>query len=374
MFRKQRVGFTLIELLVVIAIIGVLIALLLPAVQQAREAARRSQCLNNLKQIGLAMANYEAAYRLYPPDGNNPNNANSNGWGYNFTNATSAQVKLLPFLEQSGLYDRFNINRASVWWYKAADGSEDWGQSDGGAQDVNFTARSTIVRNLMCPSDPNPGNMDRDKHGHSYAYCHGSDRIFRRWQHSGVAYMSSWDQAISTPVGIDSVTDGLSKTIGWAEWVKGPANDDPNVVSKDPKGVVWTNSAIPDQGTIYNNMNAAGFGDITKGDVWIDKMCNDAKTPSWYWKGEYWVFQGAGRTTFSTSVRPNGRSCQNGIDYGIGGTLVGSIAASSRHPGGVNTLFLDGSVNFVSESIDLSIWSAFGTINGGETASGTAGN
>jgi len=155
-FRRWR-GFTLIELLVVIAIIGVLIALLLPAVQQAREAARRSQCTNNLKQIGLALANYHDAHKAYPPDGSRSGREQWNGSPWQGQDATasnyfSMQVHLLPFIDQTALYDQFNQGRGAVFWV-------DWHTGYGWNvnSDVQRTARMSIVKTYMCPSDPTLG-------------------------------------------------------------------------------------------------------------------------------------------------------------------------------------------------------------------------
>src|SRR5262245_42158500 len=127
-------GFTLIELLVVIAIIGVLIALLLPAVQAAREAARRNTCVNNLNQIGLALANYHDTHKLFPPDGTRSDRDRNGGtnpaWSsFNPPNHYSMQVYLLPFLDQTQLYDGFNQQRAAVCWmdyYAGGAGAYSW--------------------------------------------------------------------------------------------------------------------------------------------------------------------------------------------------------------------------------------------------------
>jgi prepilin-type N-terminal cleavage/methylation domain-containing protein/prepilin-type processing-associated H-X9-DG protein len=364
MVKRRRLGFTLIELLVVIAIIGVLIALLLPAVQQAREAARRSTCTNNLKQITLALMNYHDAYKAFPPDGLR---AGRNQWGgnpesgdANAGNFFSAQVFLLPFLDQSALYDSFNQHRGAVFFVDYHTGYG-WAQ----ATDVQRTARSTIVKSYMCPSDPNPGNYERQAHGHSYAMNVGQLRNFRSWYANGATYCPGWDGAIAQTVTIDTIIDGTTKTAAWAEWVKGTAIDNRAIASKDSRAWVWRldNNIDPNaNGAILTQ----GFGsvDTMTGDAYFNHVCNMATTPVWCWKGEYWTLGHGGRGSgISFSVKPNGNSC-----YGEGGESVDTgMAASSRHPGGVNVSMCDGSVQFVSESIDFKVWWMMGSRNGQES-------
>jgi len=362
-------GFTLIELLVVIAIIGVLIALLLPAVQAAREAARRNTCTNNLKQIALAMANYHDAFNASPPDGTR---AGRHQWDgspqptgvndvrdYNPANFFSMQVHLLPYLDQNPLYDRFNQNRGATYWsdYFNPDGQYSWNNNP--IHDTQISARMTIVKTYMCPSDPNPGNFDRQAHGHSYSPNVGQLRNFRGWYENGVSYTPGWDGAIGQVTRVDSIVDGTSKTCAWSEWVKGPAVDiNQTYANKDPVGFVWAFPSDPG-GSQLNN----GYGDLTKGDVWFNDQCQKSTTPTWSWKGEYWTMGHAGRGTgLCFSVKPNGKSCKGeGGDPGDGG-----MAASSRHPGGVNMAMLDGSVQFVTGNIDYSVWWAYGSRNGND--------
>jgi prepilin-type N-terminal cleavage/methylation domain-containing protein/prepilin-type processing-associated H-X9-DG protein len=362
-------GFTLIELLVVIAIIGVLIALLLPAVQMAREAARRNTCTNNLKQIALALANYHDAYNVYPPDGLR---AGRNQWSgnpepnnqfrdHNAGNYFSMQVHLLPYMDQSALYEQFNQDRGAIHWL-------DWYTGYGWAlPDTQMTARMTIVRTYMCPSDPNPGNYDRQAHGHSYAPNIGQLRNFRSWFANGISYQPGWDGALAGPVTINSIVDGTSKTAAWSEWVKGPSIDNFNRAKDDPKAWVWDHGYNVDPAQ-NGALLTQGFGDVSAqtGDVWFNIMCNRSTTPSWAWKGEYWAVGHAGRGSgISFSVKPNGNSC-----YGAGSDPTDSgMAASSRHPGGVNLAMLDGSVSFISEAIDFRVWWAMGSRNGHESVS-----
>jgi prepilin-type N-terminal cleavage/methylation domain-containing protein/prepilin-type processing-associated H-X9-DG protein len=371
MYRRTRLGFTLIELLVVIAIIGVLIALLLPAVQMAREAARRNTCTNNLKQICLAMANYHDAYNVYPPDGVR---AGKHQWDYspqagdnNWGNYMSMQVYLLPYLDQTPLYERFNMSRGSVYWLDAYIAQPvSWAQSAIDA-DTNRTSRMTIVRTYMCPSDPNPGNYDRQAHGHSYAPNIGQLRNFRNWFANGISYQPGWDGALATPVSINTVIDGTSKTAAWGEWVKGPSIDNFARAIDDRRAWVWQLPHNVDPGQ-NNAILRQGFGDVgtQTGDAWFNQDCNNSTVPTWAWKGEYWTVGHAGRGSgLSFSVKPNGNSC-----YGEGSDPTDSgMAAASRHPGGVNLGLLDGSVQFVGDGIDFRVWWAMGSRNGQEAVS-----
>jgi len=363
--RCRRSAFTLIELLVVIAIIGVLIALLLPAVQQAREAARRNTCTNNLKQLGLALANYADTYKLYPEDGDR------SSWVVNPVGEFSMQARLLPFMDETANYDRINFSRPSVIW--ADTNNWNW------AQDANITARTHLVRSMLCPSDPNPANRDTANvngidfahtKGHSYSPNCGTHRFFRRWYPNGISYTCGWDNVINQPVSPDSVIDGLSQTAAFSEWVKGTGIDDrpagcPSCY-KDPKAWVFVDPGAPgfvDDG-LGPNMNA-GYGDTTHGDMWFNIACNNLTAGSWIWKGEYWMVGHSGRGSgLCMSLKPNGKSCRG---EGSDCASDGGMAASSRHPGGVNVAFLDGSVSFVSDSVDHKLWCSYGSINGQET-------
>jgi len=360
MRRSQwRWGFTLIELLVVIAIIGVLIALLLPAVQMAREAARRSQCTNNLKQIGLAMANYASAFHYYPPDGSrsgDPGGGNP-GWGRNTENKFSMKAYLLPFFDQTACYEATNFDRGCLPW---VDSSAGYAWLDFATQrDVNFTSRIMFISSYMCPSDPNPGNGDAQARGQSYAPSGGQMRIYRNWQANGVSYQPGWDGAIARPVGPNEILDGTSKTAAFSEWIKGTAQGiatNPDVIAQ-----VWT---APDGEPQWRGgQEGYGNGVTTYGDKRYDIDCNRATQWNWDWRGEYWTWGNSGRGgTISFTVRPCGKSCNPGGDTNDWG-----MAASSRHPGGVNVLLCDGSVQFMSCSIDHRVWWGYGSINGQET-------
>jgi len=279
-FRRRRLGFTLIELLVVIAIIGVLIALLLPAVQSAREAARRNQCVNNLKQLGLALANYADTHKVYPPDGDRL-------WGVpTWEKRWSMQSYLLPFMDQGQTYDALNFNRGSMWWFN------DNGVSGNQwiSPDANLTARVKRVQSMLCPSDNNPGGSElfpvggpgyNQAKGHSYSPNTGQYCKFRGWRPNGIAHTpQTADPHHHDPVSPNQVTDGLSNTAAFTEWVKGTGVwDVANGVSpsalRDPKP--WMFNEVP--GWVHDN----GYGDCVTpegGDCWFDKACQAQTTPT----------------------------------------------------------------------------------------------
>ena len=173
---RKRPGFTLIELLVVIAIIAVLIALLLPAVQAAREAARRAQCVNNLKQLGLAMHNYHSAAGAFPPGCDSTNGYPGTAFPNNLSSWTSwsAQAMLLPYIEQAPLYNAANFNWACCW--------------DGMYDAINSTVYSTKINSFVCPSDGLAGERRCRRVHRQYQQLRRQHRdddhpISQRWQH-----------------------------------------------------------------------------------------------------------------------------------------------------------------------------------------------
>jgi prepilin-type N-terminal cleavage/methylation domain-containing protein/prepilin-type processing-associated H-X9-DG protein len=335
--RSSRPGFTLIELLVVIAIIAVLIALLLPAVQAAREAARHTQCTNNLKQIGLAIHSYHSTFDVLPPVGSVDILGNSSGSGL-VPQTASIHLRLTNYLEQRAVYDAYNFMLSDV--------------VNGSSVPANTTVMSTAIPGYLCPSDGNPGSVENLAVGFNarvtcvnYAVNGGVNRQNNGGYVNGVTWWLGGNPLYGQLVRLASVTDGTSNTAAFGEWVKGDSGQN-----------------APGYNLVY------AIGQYTNGGALNDyNLCRSATTPLWDFKGEYWTLQDSGRGgPYYHVMPPDQPSCA--VTAGFG-NVDSFIAPSSYHPGGVNVLFLDGSVHFIKSSIGLNIWNALGTRSGGEVVS-----
>jgi len=340
----RRRAFTLIELLVVIAIIGVLIALLLPAVQAAREAARRAQCINNLKQIGLALHNYHFNNNVLP-------------WGQGHGrdwDDWSAVSQMLPQLEQSPVFNSINFRTGGAI-----------PSGVGPAVDDNTTAKQTVIAGFLCPSD-----VDRltTPEGHNnYAGNGGSspDGLLNEGQYSG-PFMTAADPVRTPPSMMNSfsnVFDGTSQTAAFSEKVKGignhlgmPSPRDPMRPSSTPLDLAQPNPENTpdpfatacrslDPGTSPQHGGPGSLG------AWGSGSC--------------WHLGYPADTRYTHVMGPNTWECI----YNDGGIIRGAFTASSRHPGVVNVLMLDGSSRSVKSGISLPVWWALGSKAGGEVVS-----
>jgi prepilin-type N-terminal cleavage/methylation domain-containing protein/prepilin-type processing-associated H-X9-DG protein len=320
---RSRKAFTLIELLVVMAVIGILVALLLPAVQQAREASRRVQCANNLKQIGLALQNYESLARVYPPSSVLAGTGTTVTW----LNGWSVHGRILPLLDKSALFNAINFNTS----YR---------------DPVNATVSAQRVAMYLCPSEFRR-ELNTAPFGQAgvtnYGFNIGDWYVWGGF--SGPIGRSSFYPNVSRK--ISEFTDGTSKTLMAAEvnTYQPLRRCNRQLAVNDPNNVP---SPYADHLTVACSLGS-GHG------AWTDSNAHE--------------------TGMTTAWPPNRFTGAPGIpDLDLesrllsqGGPTFAAITARSHHPGGVNALFVDGNVRFIGSSIDANIWRALGTIQGGET-------
>ncbi|MDR1270515.1 MAG: DUF1559 domain-containing protein, partial [Planctomycetaceae bacterium] len=366
LIRSSPFGFTLVELLVVIAIIGVLIALLLPAVQAAREAARRMQCSNNMKQLGIGFHNYHDVFDAFPSQ--NGYLRGGTGWG--------AFFQVLPFVEQQAAYDSIKTSPGSAGTIVAVPGTD--------LASVAFLGDFSVP-SFCCPSDPTarqkntqPGpngpiyktsmrlstadivlnNIDNGNWGH---FTEGQWRarapfIERTW-HSTASFLDGTSNTIMASESVTSTELYSDRTIksgiAFESSIYGGSND------IDPSKCL----AVRDSGDA--NLIASSKYDTTKGS----------------WRGGRIISAHPAMTGFNTVLPPNSPNC-----YRDGVGSWGFYNVSSQHTGGVNSVFGDGSCRFISETINcgnlnakykpreyfntaspFGVWGAIGSLNGGET-------
>ncbi len=345
---NRRTGFTLVELLVVIAIIGILIALLLPAVQAAREASRRTQCNNNLKQLGLGVQNYHDTNKIFP--------YNFQLIGTNTWEALSAHYFILPYIEQEALSEQFRVPLTA----KPGQPMSGTNPAVGDAAMWTFDWNGPMTQKLSvfrCPTaqDPPPRSLSWGGPGSNYGWSTGS-RTEVVWAGNNFNGMIAYQNKRA----MNDVIDGLSNTLLASEFLGGSgrntgtatypydifyAGDAPfdAVVNKN----FPTTAELDAIGTAARSLSGGGF----RGN-----------------NGGNWAWYAAAHSTLGTAAPPNwqhptaGALCCPGGAHDWG---KGIIPARSLHPGGVNAVLGDGSVRFVSSSISLIIWQRVGARNDG---------
>ncbi|RPI87404.1 MAG: DUF1559 domain-containing protein [Planctomycetaceae bacterium] len=332
--RFRRSGFTLIELLVVIAIIGILVSLLLPAVQQAREAARKTQCKNNLRQIGLALHNYHDAFNLFPPtfcvgpgDGGE--------W--------SLPARILPFVEQGTIFNSIDFSR-------------DYNQK---SADFPFGIRAMRVAILQCPSDPNfrqrTNSAGEPEH---YPLCYTANMGTWRIFDPVTGRIGDGSFGPNGATGSRDIVDGMSNTLCFSE-----------VQAFTP----------------YARNASAPLADNVSPPASLDEFCAYVAGASQFQIDSghtEWADGRAHHGGFTTTFGPNAKTlCVNGpnglqnVDYtsqreespeGTTNRTYAAVTSRSHHTGLVHSLLMDGSVRTVSENINLATWRALGTRHGRE--------
>lgn len=355
--RLHRVAFTLIELLVVIAIIAVLIALLLPAVQQAREAARRTQCKNSLKQLGLALHNYHDTFKVFVfGTGGTDNGSDSSNWS-----RLSGLVPLTPYIDQAPL---FNLIAAGG----TIQGTGPWNPGGAAPWRDDYLPWRNQLAVLRCPSETGRGTAWPNIGRTSYGFCMG-DNIQNN--NDGGVWTTNRPQrgmfGLYSSLGLRDMMDGSSNTILMAEIgtaIEGNLQDIIGQVS---------------QGTVNASNPSACLAQTANGS-WLPSANITG------WRGQRWTDGNGSNTMFNTILPPNSPSCSASTwdgDWGI-------YSAGSRHTGGVQVLMGDGAVRFVSQNIDAGkqsspdvyssgtasiggrspygVWGSLGTRSGSETS------
>ena len=353
-FRWRRFrGFTLVELLVVIAIIGILIGLLLPAVQAARESSRRMQCVNNQKQWGVALQNYHSVFNKLP---SMTERANS---------CVSPHVHLTPYIEQTNLRYMIDLN---VDLYKYRAGSTRSVQLN----DVYVAPAKTPFPGTRCPSDSGPETITDDINDvyatNNYVYCVGSGTGNTFRMNSALSTGAESERAggrsdgafyFASNLGFESFTDGTSNTTIMSEYRVGAGTKDLTDVTLEEilenptmRGVYMAD---------FSAANASKYAQIRDAsEAQLEAFL--AGTPKWRTDvGKGWIVGKYDSTLFNAYLAPNSRLPN------IYMSNYGFFAARSAHSGGVNVLKADGSATFVSDTVDMDVWRAAATIAGNET-------
>ena len=334
-------GFTLIELLVVVSIIGLLLALLLPAVQAARETSRRLDCVNHLKQIGIALQSYESTYGFFP--GVETQSASVGRSSYS-NHAYSPLARILAQLDQGPLYNASNLTGeatlpSSLW--------------------ANITVMSLTVSLFLCPSDSIPSVSGYGRSG--YRFNIGPSP----WFAPAPLKLAARDGPFTSHEfhGPASYKDGLSQTVGVSERLQGN----------------WTTGSWSRGDYVLTGAGDSLMAGITEPLTinWVVSICASVteSLPIEHRSGESWFLSGYHFTDYNHCATPNAelRDCslysfREDVHWR---TLhEGVFTARSRHPGGVNALLMDGSVRFIRDAVGLPVWRALATRDRGDIISG----
>ena len=351
MKRSPSRGFTLIELLVVIAIIGVLIGLLLPAVQQAREAARRSQCTNNLKQLGLALLNYEAAFKTFPPGVMHSHVPRASGgpssFGMNFN------CMILPYTEESALYDRLNMVGRSPGYVNESAGSSGF-----------LNGREVLARGIVpmfrCPSSPQEPSISPYEHKSHYAGVSGAypDSLFQETR------IASTNDGSATPLYCGHVSGGGILTTNVAFKIK----DIPDGLSQTLMLVEMSGRLMRIVSGTYSDVSASGtdhgwmMSTRVRG---YPRSGDNGATTSFNPSAE------SDTRVFNITCiryRPNEKMFALEFFPGMRSNVGVNNQTSSAHPGGINALLADGSVHFVPDNMDFTNFKRMATRDEGSTS------
>jgi prepilin-type N-terminal cleavage/methylation domain-containing protein len=331
---RRRIGFTLIELLVVIAIIGILMALLLPAIQKVREAANRMLCGSNLRQIGIALHNYYGDYNKFPPGGITEGPCCGTNSGTNWA------IELLPYIEQDALYKTYN-------------------QAVHNEHASNAFTRTQFVKPYVCPSDIDTNMLDlpASGNGSGLQYRRGSYRavsgvlpFLGRGAADGRVFWDACEPSLITALGFSSIP---------VQW-KGLLHS---------HGAGATQPACAGQGNRNARETFASMADGTSNTVVVGEYHTiDTPRRRTFWAYTYTSYNQSTIVGNSAALDNSYARCAANLTRAVGHDHSCKRTFASMHPSGMNFVMGDGSIRYVSRGIDVNILMSLGTINGGEIA------